>query len=304
MIRPILKGLLPKPWLERLRAFMDAPRRFYVLDRHLRLVSEAHLREIYQDQQPAERFRSPINRHEMRAYSQNGEDGILLYIFSQIGTTNRRFIEFGVADGTECNCANLAINFGWHGLMLETAETNVAAAKRYYRERLVDRGSTVQITHALVTAENVNALFQQHGFEGEIDLLSVDIDGNDYWVWRAIDAVNPRVVVVEYNGVFGSERSVAVKYDPTFDRSRAGHDPLCFGASLAALTRLGEEKGYILVGCDSCGVNAFFVRKDCAVGQLESRTPGEAFYPFRDRLHGLVTPDYATRIDSSFLETV
>ncbi len=304
MIRSVAKRLLPEPWRERLRAFMDAPRLFYVLERHLALVSDTLLREKFADQLPDGRFHSPLNRHEMQVFSQNGEDGILLYIFSKIGTTDRRFIEFGVSDGTECNSANLSINFGWQGLMMDGSERNVAVAKQYYRERLVERAGDVQIAQAFVTAENVNDLFRQHGFKGEIDLLSIDIDGNDYWVWKAVEAVNPRVVVIEYNGVFGSEHSVTLKYDPAFDRFRAGHDSLCFGASLAALTKLGHEKGYVLIGCDSSGVNAFYVREDCAGSSLEPRTPGEAFYPFRDRLHGLVMPEYAARIDSAFLETV
>jgi hypothetical protein len=95
-----------------------------------------------------------------------------------------------------------------------------------------------------------------------------------------------------------------LKYDPGFDRFRKGHDPLCFGASLAALTKLGKEEGYVFVGCETCGVNAFFVRADCAANVFEDRTPRDAFYPFRDRLHGLVLPDYSSQFDSSLLETV
>jgi len=304
MMRRILKGLLPKPWLDRLRAFMDGPRRFYVVERHVRMVAEARLREIYQDQLPAGRFRSPLNGHEMRVYSQNGEDGILLFIFSQIGTTNQRFIEFGVSDGTECNCANLAINFGWQGLMMDGSEANVAHARDLYAELLVERANDLHIVQAFVTAENVNACFRERGFEGEIDLLSIDVDGNDYWIWNAIDAIQPRVVVVEYNGIFGWEQAVTIPYDPHYDWSKVDLNLKRTGASLAALTSLGRKKGYTLVGCDAHGVNAFFVRDSLAENVFERLTPQQAYYPLRDRVHGLVLPIPASQFDREYLVDV
>ncbi len=304
MIRRIVKKILPERWLARIRVFMDAPRLLYAIDRHLRFLSESQLNDRHNDLLPADRYHAPINRHEMRVFSQNGEDGVLLYLFSTIGTTDRRFIEFGVSDGKECNCANLAINFGWSGLMMDGSERNVSAARRHYQEQLIEDAGRVRISQAFISAENVNQLFRDHGIEGEIDLLSIDIDGNDYWVWKAIDAVTPRLVVIEYNAVFGYEKAVTLRYKADFDRFCRGHDPLCFGASLAALRKLGEEKGYMLVGCDSFGVNAFFVRRDCATDGLAPITPEAAFYPFRDRLHGLVLPDYLERIDTSYLETV
>ena len=116
--------------------------------------------------------------------------------------------------------------------------------------------------HAFVDASNVNPLFSRHGFAGEIGLLSVDIDGNDYWVWKAIDAVQPIIVIVEYNSLFGAERAVAIPYDPAFDRADAHHSNLYWGCSIGALKRVADEKGYALVGSNSAGNNAYFVRRD------------------------------------------
>jgi hypothetical protein len=113
---------------------------------------------------------------------------------------------------------------------------------------------------AWITPESVNALLEEHGYAGEVDLLSVDVDGNDYWVWKAITTCSPRVLMLEYNSMFGPERAVTVPYDPKF--SRRDHRFCYYGASLAAMTRLSASKGYRLVAVEPTGVNAFFLRND------------------------------------------
>jgi hypothetical protein len=205
-----------------------------------------------------------LRKHEFRVYSQNGEDGLLLFIFSVIGTTDRRFIEFGFGDGHECNTRNLSQNFGWTGLMIDSGD--IALARRYL-------GKGVELAQATVEPENVNDLFRLNGYAGEIDLLSIDIDGNDYWVWKALQVVRPRVVVIEYNASFALN-PVTIPYTKDFEMPH----PYYNGASLEALTRLGRRKGYSLIGCDSNGCNAFFVRDDC-VGGMPLQEPLEAFYP-------------------------
>jgi len=227
--------------------------------------------------------RLEINKSEIKVYSQNGEDGILLYILAKIGVQNRCFVEFGIGDGTENNTANLALNFGWHGLLMDCKSDNVAFAKRFYQNRLGPRASRVKIIQCLVTTENINKVLLQNGVQGEIDLLSIDIDGNDYWVWKAMSAINPRVVVIEYNSSMGHEKSLIVKYDPNFDRYKKHPTGFYHGASLAALTKLANSKGYILVGCDSTGVNAFFVRKDAA-HWLPEVSIEKAYFPNSRRL--------------------
>jgi len=221
---------------------------------------------------------------ELKFYSQHGEDGLLLYIFSKIGTTNRCFVEFGIGGGIECNTANLSINHGWNGLLMDGGQNNVARAKYYYSSRPEIKPSQIKIVRCFITAENIDKVLLDNGIEGEIDLLSIDIDGNDYWVWKAITNIRPRVVVIEYNASLGPDKSLTVKYDPQFYVHKKHPSGWYHGASLSALTKLGNSKGYILVGCDSKGVNAFFVRKDSAHGKLSEVSVEEAFYPHSSRL--------------------
>ena len=208
-------------------------------------------------------YRAWFRSLEVSHRSQNGEDGILLAIFDEIGVEHYRFIEFGIGNGEQCNAANLAKNFGWKGLMIEGNTTKAQQASNFYQD------DEVTVLNEFITKENINALFRQAGFEGEIDLLSVDIDGNDYWIWREIEAVNPRVVVVEYNSSFGLN-PVTVEYDPTFDRFSYHKSGLYHGMSLTAAEILGIEKGYSLIGTDSMGVNAFFVRNDINLNKFRS----------------------------------
>jgi len=202
----------------------------------------------------------------------------VLCIFSKIGVANRTFVEIGVEDGKECNTANLSLNFGWRGMMVDAGKDSLERAKHFYQEKLGDSASKVKIAYCFVTAENVNQLISENGIRGEIDLLSIDIDGNDYWIWKAINVINPRVVVMEYNASFGSDKSMTIKYDPNFKSSS-----IYYGASLVALRKLANTKGYILVGCESHGIDAFFVRQDIAQGKFIELDPREAWYPHSQR---------------------
>ena len=138
---------------------------------------------------------------EFRTYSQNGEDGILLYIFSLIGTTNKRSLEICCGDGVECNTANLIINHGWTGVMVDGDEKNLKSAQKFYNQCRDTRIWPPKFIHAWIDAESVNQLLEKNNVTGEIDLLSIDLDGMDYWIWKAISSVVPRVVVVEYQDI-------------------------------------------------------------------------------------------------------
>lgn len=238
-----------------------------------------------------------INKCEFKLYSQNGEDGILLHIFSRVGVTNRYFVEFGIGNGRECNTANLSLNFGWHGLLMDSGKHNVLLATRYYREMLGLKSSNIKIINCFITKENIDKVLLDNGIEGSIDLLSIDIDGNDYWVWKTITAIDPRVVVIEYNASFGFDKALTVKYDANFNIYAKHISGFYHGASLAALTKLAISRGYILVGCDSNGVNAFFVRKDVAQGILAEVSVQEAYFAHHYRqLQGLSTSEQFDRI--------
>jgi hypothetical protein len=227
-------------------------------------------------------YKNELRSKEYRVHSQNGEDGLMLYIFSQIGVTNQKFIEFGIGDGTECISANLLINFGWSGLMIEGSKAYAENATKYYNTHPKVQGE-VKILNKFITKDNINSLFKEGGIEGEIDLLSIDIDGNDYWVWKEIEVISPRVVIIEYNATFGKEKALTVEYDPSFMRLEKHKSGYYHGASLKALEELGKEKGYHLIGCDSEGVNAIFIRNDINLGNLKTVTSEEAYYELKVR---------------------
>jgi hypothetical protein len=275
-----MEELLPKRWRLVFKDYYFMPQKLNTLERLVTLLYQNEYKLIAEYQVP----KAEINKYEFKVCSQNGEDGILLYVFSKIGTTNRCFVEFGIGEGRECNTANLSLNFGWHGLLIDCNQDCIALAKLYYQNRLGIKSSKVKIIQNFVTAENINKILLDNGVEGEIDLLSIDIDGNDYWVWKAINVIKPRVVVIEYNASLGYEKSITVKYDPKFNAFKKHPSGFYHGASLTALTKLANSKGYILVGCDSNGVNAFFVRKDVAKGKLTEVSVQEAYFPNSHRL--------------------
>jgi len=213
---------------------------------------------------------------EFRCYSQNGEDGVLLYFFSLIGTTNRKAVELCAGSGLECNTANLIINHGWQGLLIDGDPAQIAIGNDFYARCARTRLAPPALAAAWVTAENVNTLLASHGFVGEIDLLSLDLDGIDYWIWRALDAIRPRVVVLEFNALLGPQKRLTIPYDPDF-RLDFSQKPYRCGASLPAFVRLGREKGYRLVGVQSLGFNAFFVRDGTGEELLPELSVEECF---------------------------
>ena len=238
---------------------------------------QLEVQRFWLEQLATPRYANPkrLIRYGFKVYSQNDEDGIIQEIFKRIGTASRTFIEFGVQTGAECNTAKLLLE-GWCGLWIEGSASYGAEVRRSLDALLKDKRLT--LTEAMVTAENVNSLFEQAGFKGEIDLLSIDIDYNDYWVWKAVEVVKPRAVVIEYNPTLRPPMSLVVPYNPTgkWDGTNYG------GASLEALVRLGRSKGYRIVGCSFSGVNAFFVRDDlCGEHFLEPATAEEHYEPAR-----------------------
>lgn len=212
---------------------------------------------------------------EFRTFSQNGEDGILLYIFALIGTTNKRCVEMCVEDGIECNTANLIINHGWTGLLFDGDAEKIRFGREFYGRHLDTRFRPPTLVNAWIDRDNVNALIGEHGFAGEIDLLSLDMDGVDYWVLQAQSVVTPRVIVLEYSGGWGPDASVTVPYRRDFHRTE--QDPQYCGASLMAYTKLLKERGYRLVGSQRYGFNAFFIRDGLGEDVLPERTPREVY---------------------------
>jgi hypothetical protein len=203
------------------------------------------------------RYDSPdkLTRFEKQVFSQFGEDGIIQEIFRRIGTTNQYFVEFGVEDGSETNSTYLLYK-GWRGLWIDGNKEHMATIHRNCANAIAKEQLTA--IESFITAENIESLFSRANVPEEPDLLSIDIDRNDYHVWKAITHYKPRVVVIEYNGIFppGDEFVVAYDANAWWDTSSN------YGASLESLTRLGESKGYKLVCCTFAGLNAFFIRED------------------------------------------
>lgn len=214
-----------------------------------------------------------LQEREFRVYSQWGEDGILQHLTGVVSIERRVFVEFGVESYQEANTRFLLVNDNWAGLVIDGDAGEIEQVRRSREYWLYN----LKAAHAFITRENINALLTEHGVSGEIGLLSIDLDGMDYWVWDAIDVIDPAIVVVEYNSRFGPDDAVTVPYDPQFDRRRAHHSLLYYGASLKALALLGKRKGYSLVGCGSAGLNAFFVRNDLRPECLPEQTPEEAY---------------------------
>jgi hypothetical protein len=199
---------------------------------------------------------------EFKVFSQYGEDGIIDWVIerSQIPDHLHSFIEFGVDSYEEANTRFLLENRNWRGLIIDgnpQLETKLRKSSLSWRHDL-------QAKSAFVTRENINQIFNGCGFSGTIGLLSIDIDGNDYWVWEAIESVDPVIVICEYNAVLGDLHPIVVPYDPTFVRTIPNYHNLYYGASIVALQSLAKHKGYTFLGSNSAGHNAFFIRNDYA----------------------------------------
>ena len=218
---------------------------------------EIHMQEVTERllSQPRYQDRKRLNRHEAKMYSQAGEDGVIAEIFRRIGVTNKVFVEFGSGDGHENNTVFLLHN-GWTGLWIDANREAVNTVRKNFAADIQSR--RLVVLNAIVTAENIENLLARANLPPEFDLLSIDIDRNDYWVWRKIERYRPRTVVVEYNGKFPPGVEWVVEYHANAFWDGTDH----FGASLTSLEILGRRKGYLLVGCTLSGVNAFFVRQD------------------------------------------
>ena len=276
LYRSLLRRIVSPKQLVRIRHLSH-------IDDRLRDVEAARagLAEIWLRQRHPALFAETLpGLPEFSVYSQNGEDGVLLSLIEQTGAPSKTFVEIGVENAQECNTAILTFLLGWDGLMLEANPMAVDAGRRLAARLLVHKRNRLQIRQAFVTAENVNGLIEEAGFSGEIGVLSIDVDGVDYWLWKAIRVVSPRVVAIEYNASFGAARAVTVPYQPDFHCPPGG---LYHGASLGALERLGKQLGYVLAAVESAGLNAFFVRQDLCPPALAGRSSVDLYRPHLER---------------------
>ena len=215
---------------------------------------------------------------EFKVFSQFGEDGIIQYLIRRVPIENEVFVEFGVEDYTESNTRFLLVNDNWAGLIMDGADAHA----EFLRSSELAWRHQIDAVTAFIDRDNIDELISGAGITGDIGLLSVDLDGNDYWVLERIESVSPRILVAEYNSVFGPEAAVTIPYDPSFVRGEAHPSWLYWGASLAALDQLAREKGFALVAGNKAGNNAFWVRRDL-LGDLEELSVAEAYSPSRFR---------------------
>lgn len=199
-----------------------------------------------------------LSDFEFKVFSQWGEDGMIQKLIRHIDIPNKAFIEFGVQDFRESNCRFLLMHDNWRGLVIDASKPHIDSIRkspmgwRHHLDAICE----------FIDRDNINELLARGKFGNDIGILSVDIDGVDYWILEAISECSPRILIVEYNSVFGPNRAITVPYDPRFVRTEKHHSNLYFGASLAAFHHLATARGYSLVGSNSTGSNAFFVRND------------------------------------------
>jgi len=215
---------------------------------------------------------------EYSIFSQFGDDGIIQYLTKVIPDLVDTFVEFGVQDYSESNTRLLLMKDNWQGMVIDGSKAlidHVRAQDYYWRH-------TLHAVDAFITKDNINDLISSTGITGEIGLLSVDIDGVDYWVWEQIKVIQPTIIVCEYNSTFGSSRTISVPYRADFIRTDAHHSNLYYGASLGALTHLANSKGYALLGSNSAGNNCYFVKRE-RLGSLVEKTVEESYVESRFR---------------------
>jgi len=215
-----------------------------------------------------------INEYEFKIFSQFGEDGIIQYLIKNVKIENKIFIEFGVENYLESNTRFLMMNNNWQGFVMDGSEKAMENLKKrnwYWKYNLTGKA-------VFIDKENINELLANTGY-ANIGLLSIDIDGNDYHVFNALDLtkINPSIVILEYNSLFGKERFITVPYDKDFIRTKAHYSNLFFGASLPALNYIASKKGYSLVVCNINGTNAFFVRNDLITKKVPVLSIDEAY---------------------------
>ncbi len=199
-----------------------------------------------------------IHEAEFQVFSQFGDDGIIQWLINNLEIPNKTFIEFGVEDYRESNTRFLMMNNNWSGFVMDASNKNINKLKaKYYYWR-----HDLNAEAIFITRDNINLIIANQKFTEDVGLLHIDLDGNDYYIWKAITVIKPIVVIVEYNSLFGSDRPISVIYDDGFARSKAHYSTLYFGASILSLYRLANDKGYSFIGCNSAGNNAYFVRKD------------------------------------------
>lgn len=216
-----------------------------------------------------------LKDYEFKVFSQWGEDGIIQYLTQSIDIKNRTFIEFGVEDFFESNCRFLLMKDDWSGFVIDGSDDHINRLKNSYFYWKHDLTATC----AFITKENIEEILKMSGFDEDLGILSIDLDGNDFFILEAINIYSPRILICEFNPIFGGTRKISIPYQANFYRRDVHYSNLYWGASLGAMTHLAKSKGYSLVGTNTASCNAFYVRNDLLNDKVNILYPEEAFTP-------------------------
>lgn len=217
-----------------------------------------------------------IQDYEFQVFSQFGDDGIIQFLLNNIEVYNKQFVEFGVENYEEANTRFLLECFNWKGLVIDSdiSHTKHIESQNYYWR------NQLNISSDFITKKNINLILQKNNAIGDIGILSIDIDGNDYWIWEEINIINPSIVIIEYNARFGDKESVTIPYREDFDRKKSKEGNIYYGASISALSKLAKKKNYSLICTNSNGNNAYFVKNDLLKSDnylIKEHSPKECF---------------------------
>jgi hypothetical protein len=258
MIR-VIKNILKKPYRSFKSAFVEPQDKESMYQQIQRQIVNQYRLAKLNGQKP---YHS-ISDAGFRCYSEYEEDGIILYILSMIGFKTKRVVEMCCGSGNECMATNLILNHGFDGYLFDGNQSNIELAKKFFSSKKDCKLYPPQISHSWITVENVNDSLRDVEATGEVDLFSLDIDGNDYWVWKAIEIIKPRLCVFETHNIIPSNLSLTIKYEPDFNCwSKQGHEQDYRSVSLAAMVKLCKVKGYRMIGAHRLGFNVFFLRED------------------------------------------
>lgn len=245
-----------------------------------------------------------INDAEFRVFSQWGEDGIINYLVHHVPIKNKVFIEFGVENYLQSNTRFLLSNDNWSGLVMDGNSEDIA----YLKKDPIYWAHNLKAECKFITKDNIESVLEKNAIKNDVGILSIDIDGNDYWIWEAINCVSPRIVICEYNSLFGPRAKVTTPYRDDFIREKMHHSGVVYGASISALDNLANKKGYKLVASNKAGNNVFFVRDDL-LENIRTLSPEEAyqkaqFREYKDRKGNLTFDDFEQRLEKIKEETV
>lgn len=243
-----------------------------MLRKYIRKIKKVVFKELYIENEKLKLLNGKILSHQIKnkkkidslkdvefsVFSQFGDDGIIQWLIQNLDIPNKTFIEFGVGDYSESNTRFLMMNDNWSGFVMDGCKNNMLKLKAEYYYWKHDLNSKA----IFINKNIINELIASQNFHKDVGLLHIDLDGNDYYIWDAINIIEPIIVIIEYNSIFGVDRAISTIYDDNFVRSKAHYSNLLFGSSIKSLYQLSISKGYSFIGCNNAGNNAYFVRND------------------------------------------